>query len=643
MFLLRCFGRALARNALKIIADAVPFGSALVDVARDAWSDYHQNRQPDELPADIQALAQSTPAVAQQEASAIAHQEAAAQPARVQQALADCLAQVPALIRRSLRRPSDPSGKTFTPTLSLRRAEDLIAFLPPQPPRFKIGDRPLGNAWELDELLGIGGFGEVWRAHQPGYPGIKAALKFCLDAAATRSLLLEAGNVSHVLNQRHHAGIVRLQKVHEGDPLCLEYEYVEGGDLCGLIRELHEKDAATSNRTGRLLLQLAETMAFVHKLNPPLVHRDLKPANILVERQDDGEYRLRIADFGISASASRQAIRAGASEATRTVGIGGHTPLYASPQQIAGERPDPRDDVHALGVIWYQLLTGDLKLLAIPPDWRDEAEERGLDDKQIEVMASCLSSRAEKRPGDAAELSKRLTSTAAPSAPLTTSTDARAGKNVARRGELTRKELLCLQTLANRPSTKQELYALGCGTAKLLGAATRPGFGGQGAGLLGRGLITHVGVRDGSLLYEITQAGRGALAEAMGASPSEPIGTPPPQEPARLSSTASLPAGNRFAQQVADHLAAGKPTPADLGQTPKRQAVLAYLVAQGATSDVTSIPRTQVHTIGAGDAVLDAMVACGHLGKSLAGGKPALFVTSAGQAALNPPLSSGYQ
>jgi hypothetical protein len=121
-----------------------------------------------------------------------------------------------------------------------------------------------------------------------------------------------------------------------------------------------------------------------------------------------------VADFGIGGLAARRALEQQASRASvisRTLPSavqGAFTPLYASPQQIRGEKPDPRDDVHALGVIWYQLLTGDLGLLAIPPDWRDVVEEVGLEANGIEVLASCLSSRAERRPAEAGVLAERL-------------------------------------------------------------------------------------------------------------------------------------------------------------------------------------------------------------------------------------------
>jgi hypothetical protein len=83
------------------------------------------------------------------------------------------LSQVPGAIHRSLRRPADPSGATVPAGLSLRRGADLLPLLPARLPRFRAGDRPLpGVDWELVELLGVGGFGEVWKARNPHFDGV---------------------------------------------------------------------------------------------------------------------------------------------------------------------------------------------------------------------------------------------------------------------------------------------------------------------------------------------------------------------------------------------------------------------------------------------------------------------------------------
>src|SRR5262249_47519402 len=146
-------------------------------------------------------------------------------------------------------------------------------------------------------------------------------------------------------------------------PPCLEYEYVQGGDLAGLIQEWHRgKRGPSTVEAARVMFRLAEAVGFAHFQEPAIVHRDLKPAHILVQRSAEGKFRLRVADFGIGGIASGQAAEltrrgTGGSAMLTTAVRGSYTPLYGSPQQMRGEPADPRDDVYSLGVIWYQLLT----------------------------------------------------------------------------------------------------------------------------------------------------------------------------------------------------------------------------------------------------------------------------------------------
>src|SRR5262249_32648647 len=86
-----------------------------------------------------------------------------------------------------------------------------------------------------------------------------------------------------------------------------------------------------------------------------------------------------------------------------------YTPLYASPQQMAGAAPDPRDDVHALGVIWYQLLTGNL-LRGRPggKSWQRHFQGRGMSAAWLDLLMACMEEEPSDRPADGADLASRL-------------------------------------------------------------------------------------------------------------------------------------------------------------------------------------------------------------------------------------------
>ncbi len=418
--LLFCLARAAGKNAGRFLLSLAPGGEVLYDIAVDTWEEYMHDARGDALRAELEAIAQASGDELRQAVGEAVDAAAADQPPEVREALGAYLTQLPAAVRRSLRRPSDPGGVTAPPGLALRRADDLLQFLPSRPPRFKPGERPLpGVDWELEELVGVGGFGEVWKARHP-YLKSKppVALKFCLDAQAVAALRNEAGILDRVMQHGRHAGIVPLLHTYlSADPPCLEYEFVEGGDLAGLIQEMHARGKVKPEIANRLLAKLAETVAFAHRAEPPIVHGDLKPANVLVRRTADGKVALRITDFGIGGLAAAQAARETRqptrsrhellTEAVR----GAYTPLYAAPEQMhrrPGDHADPRDDVHALGVIWYQMLTGDLDMMSIPPDWREQLTERGVSEDIIRLVGACLAPKAEKRPATAGALVEQI-------------------------------------------------------------------------------------------------------------------------------------------------------------------------------------------------------------------------------------------
>jgi serine/threonine protein kinase len=224
--------------------------------------------------------------------------------------------------------------------------------------------------------------------------------------------------LNQVMREGRHPGIIPLQHSYlSGELPCLAYEYVAGGDLTGVIRQMHAQAKKSMEvvieQATAIMEKLADIIAYAHQRKPPIVHRDLKPANVLVQRVADGGFKPRIADFGIGAVVATQNIlqttRTGPGQYRHSIVRGAYTPLYASPQQMRGGPPDPRDDVHALGVIWYQMLTGDLgKGCPGGSAWARKLKEQGMKKGLIDLLTACFEEDPADRPADAGEVLEQL-------------------------------------------------------------------------------------------------------------------------------------------------------------------------------------------------------------------------------------------
>ena len=242
---------SIARVLVKYGGNVACFGFG-GDALLELWDQWHKSTPDDQQKmAEIQKVANQSANETREEAKQLAQEVAPDQP-ELQNTVSTFLTQFPATVRCSLKRPNDPTGRTIPPGIGVRNVEDLQKFLPTKLSKYKPGERPLQNVdVELEELLGVGGFGEVWKARNPHFDGIPpVALKFCLDKDVAGSLRHEAAMLNQVMSQGKDPGIVRLLRTYlDADPPCLEYEYIAGGDLTGLIHEWHSSPGGCSWRT----------------------------------------------------------------------------------------------------------------------------------------------------------------------------------------------------------------------------------------------------------------------------------------------------------------------------------------------------------------------------------------------------------
>ncbi|GHH76327.1 serine/threonine-protein kinase PkaA [Streptomyces sulfonofaciens] len=216
--------------------------------------------------------------------------------------------------------------------------------------------RPVGSKYLLEEPLGRGATGTVWRGRQretagaeaavQGAPGETVAIKVLKEELASDAdIVMRFLRERSVLLRLTHPNIVRTRDlVVEGDLLALVMDLVDGPDL---HRYLRERGPFSPAAAALLTAQIADALAASHA--DGVVHRDLKPANVLL-KQDDGAMHPMLTDFGIARLADSPGL-------TRTQEFVG-TPAYVAPESAEGRPQTSAVDIYGAGILMYELLTG---------------------------------------------------------------------------------------------------------------------------------------------------------------------------------------------------------------------------------------------------------------------------------------------
>ncbi len=287
--------------------------------------------------------------------------------------------------------PADPSAKGIAPTTPPRGR-----FGPPDPAELA----PYFPNLEIAELLGHGGMGAVYKARQTKLDRLVALKIIRPESADDPSFAERFNREARTLARLNHPNIVgvhdfgevqiALADDHESTPRTLYYflmEYVDGANL----RQVLQAGELPAERALVIVPQLCEALQFAH--DEGIIHRDIKPENILV----DTKGQVKIADFGLAKLLSDDVADHNLTGTHQVMG----TPRYMAPEQMEGARSvDHRADIYSLGVVFYEMLTGELPLGRFAPP----SQKASVDVDWDQIVMRALENEPRKRYQQASEV-----------------------------------------------------------------------------------------------------------------------------------------------------------------------------------------------------------------------------------------------
>jgi len=259
----------------------------------------------------------------------------------------------------------------------------------------------LAKRYRIIGLLGCGGMGEVYRADDLKL-GQPVALKFL-----PRGLEKDEGRLQRFLNEVRmalkvsHPNVCRVYDISEFEGQhFISMEYVDGEDLASLLRRIGRLPKDKAIQAAR---QVCAGLAAAH--DQGVLHRDLKPANVMI----DGRGQVKIADFGL----------AGLDDSIEGAEARAGTPAYMAPEQWAGQEVTVKSDLYALGMLLYELFTGEQPYKGKTPAEILQAQEQstpttpsklveGFDPAVERVILTCLEKEPAQRPTSALAVAAAL-------------------------------------------------------------------------------------------------------------------------------------------------------------------------------------------------------------------------------------------
>lgn len=241
-----------------------------------------------------------------------------------------CGAATPTRISRETGEVEYPTGPQLDLSAARRRLQDAI-----------------GEGYEVGDLIGKGGFAEVFAAHDLGLKREVAVKVLRSDLVTSHELLARFQREAQAIAALRHPNIIPIYSVGENDGVAFFImPLIEGESLRTL---LDREGALPIDEVTRILKETVKALKTAHDAG--FVHRDMKPDNILLEGDDR---RVLVTDFGIAKALDTEGT------ILTSAGMIVGTPQYMSPEQASGDEQDHRTDIYSLGVVAYEMVTGKL-------------------------------------------------------------------------------------------------------------------------------------------------------------------------------------------------------------------------------------------------------------------------------------------
>ena len=260
--------------------------------------------------------------------------------------------------------------------------------------------RIVGGTYLLQEVVGVGGMGRVYKAEQSTLGrtvAVKVIHPHLLSDEQTVARFYQEARASSRLNHPNSVSIIDFGRTDDGI-LYLAMEFLSGKDLALVM---HEEGPLAIERVCNILVNTLDALGEAHELG--IVHRDLKPENIILRPLRSGDDLVKVVDFGLATIVGKE------SSITKP-GLVCGTPDYMSPEQGRGDGVDGRGDLYALGVVLFELLVGHLPYIDDTPtrvvlrhlndpvpDPRVASPKRDIPDRLAEVTMKALAKNANDR------------------------------------------------------------------------------------------------------------------------------------------------------------------------------------------------------------------------------------------------------